>query len=986
MATELTRATVVGPVETPAGLKPTSGRVQWRLPAPDGEGSTVVGPVVEEAVLDAEGQFSKMLWCPTEGARGLSYAVSLTWWDDVTGVMRTVSLGFMTLAYSSAPQALMDLLVPEMPAILPTDILAAAAAYAAAAEAALDTIVGKRSLGLLAYARPDFGGIGTPPFAGGDRAPQGVTQVRIDGDLFLAYLQRTGGNDYQSTERHRICMQALPDSFASSAIDAYSAELALGHQGLSAVVEDGVTWFYTTMTNPNPTDVQNAGKGFARVHWRGSATAQADVENFQVFGDQASGHRYAAYYGATVCVSQSGKYLVMLASDTEAPPSEDIDNTQDSRRTMFVYDRAALLAAATPSSVNPIHQQALRADIKAENQGYVQGLACDDRFVYVQRGYVGPRQNNIVQVFDFYGNIVHQFGVDGPRARYSMDQLRGGGDFGVPESFEPQGLALRADGTLLYLAVDIWRAVGSVVEFEGKRFACIKATSSISPRNQLYWTEAGKVVGTFPAWESGIAYAPGARTRNDKTVFALVKEANAEYPLTSEKAYQPSDAQMQSYGPWDMTWPPTQFLRGGIHSESTGKYTTVYEWSEGALRMFDAAIGADPAKFFQINRNFVDGREQTQFRALAGLAANGAWMDFHGLSDPVRPGVLVLSGAGSDNRMELRPGIGPVVDGVAGRGDVFGAMPLPPIAADADWVAGLKYLVLGDFDSNDFALSGTIRGGRPDSVSTAGRLAVVEISTSRGSGGVRHTLHRILGASSAADGIALRKVTVGGVAKLAFHVTGPSVPLLREGIFEGVAKGFAPVWVNESAVTAPVDVNDTDGWVVQSGVNRFLSPVELPGGIANGAPGVEKLHATITNQTLTGAAALTVTVGTIPANCIGANGIARIYVNFGMTNSVNDKTVTVKVGAVTVFSATGNTLDTATGYANEVIIFADGTTDWSRSITAANPFGNTTAVGTTNVSGIDWTVANIVTVDLGLATTTETLTLISAALRTTRLN
>jgi hypothetical protein len=107
------------------------------LPRSDGEAGTVVGPVAQQVLLDSEGQFSIALWATDEGSLGLTYTVTLQWFDATTGQLRETGLGFMALAYSASPQSLNSLLVQTVPEPVATDVLAQAAAYAAAAAAAV---------------------------------------------------------------------------------------------------------------------------------------------------------------------------------------------------------------------------------------------------------------------------------------------------------------------------------------------------------------------------------------------------------------------------------------------------------------------------------------------------------------------------------------------------------------------------------------------------------------------------------------------------------------------------------------------------------------------------------------------------------------------------------------------------------------------------------------------------------------------------------
>lgn len=135
MATTLTLTRITGPVETPLGLLPENGRIQFLLSHADSEGGTVVAPVTVEASLDAEGDFDADLWCPTEGTVGASYEVRASWWDGTRNMRVWVTLGWIAPAYNASPQSLPDLLTPAAPTPTPTDLLASITAFAAAADA-----------------------------------------------------------------------------------------------------------------------------------------------------------------------------------------------------------------------------------------------------------------------------------------------------------------------------------------------------------------------------------------------------------------------------------------------------------------------------------------------------------------------------------------------------------------------------------------------------------------------------------------------------------------------------------------------------------------------------------------------------------------------------------------------------------------------------------------------------------------------------------
>jgi hypothetical protein len=694
-------------------------------------------------------------------------------------------------------------------------------------------------MGLLKIAEPVFGFGGTEVFTGADRVLQGLAVATVDGVETLFYLSRVAGGTFEDDERHRIAWQAVPSSTGPSALAGWTGELALGHQGLTALYHGDDLYLYTQAVNPDPSDTVNAGKGFARVLFNGTDTDQGDVESYQLFGDFGSGHRFAAFRGASVCVSTDGRFLILIATDNQSVDAgETATGIEDTVNWLFVYDLASVLAAVDPLTVNPLFWRKMAPPSYGERLHYVQGIASDGQRVWVQRGYYAPRQRQVVAEFDIAGSLIREIDVDGARAAYSVAELEGSGALGVASSFEPEGVALRADGTLVGTWMDEWRTPDSVVTFEGAAFACIVATDTFSPRHELYWAPVPQTDPAYPAWVSGTSYAPGARTRKSKTVWAIVPRDAATHPISAGKALRASGASLTvRSNAVDASWRVGENMTFATYSELTGTYyPTVTLTSRGGIRGYDAREGSDSSQNWEITGDFSASREIMQLRA-RGVTADGAGINLYGLTDSNGPGALALGAAGNTGfDLWIEPATGGRWVGNSDQGQYYTRRPLPSLS-DGDFTAGVRYLLLGLWASADFALAGKLFGGRLASQTTHSRFIDLDIATyySSGDGGIRNVAYRLAEASNTTDAPRLARVTYAGQDYLALHVNSPTVPQLRAGYFTGSAKGFAPQWVNQSAVTVVSVPDGANVTVTHSGAHKFMGAVSLtaPGPFAD---------------------------------------------------------------------------------------------------------------------------------------------------------
>lgn len=497
----------------------------------------------------------------------------------------------------------------------------------------IDLVNGPSQLVISREARLNFGFNGvtdTQIFPNAERASQGLAIAEIGGVKTAFVLQRVAGSTFLTNERHRIAFAPYTGNDQDTTPSTWTAELALGHQGLSHFYQAGALKLVSqirTVTGHTGTD---AGKGISVINWNGAATVDADVDNHQLFGYAGSGHQYQSLYGATPCVSADGQWLVMIALDTNVVDGGDGDELQDSTNWMLIYRLADVLAAADPLTVNPVSVRAILQPDRGDGLQYTQGVACDGRSVWILRGYANPQGRQQIIRYSMIGDETQVIDSDFARAAYTLADLQGAsGVIGV--SFEPEGLALDG-GDLVGLFLDNRRNIGSTVTFEGKIFSAVATTlvggTYYSPRNGLYWIETPTATPSGP-WVDGVSYAPGTYTRRRKTLWRVHKPVGGanEKPLSIGMAARSSGA--------SVFLPPNEVnvaikdgetLQVAAFSEATQLYYSLMHLKDGKnLRLFDARPGADNAVYGQWGMNTVGGRGIAEFRMGGTMALGAGW-------------------------------------------------------------------------------------------------------------------------------------------------------------------------------------------------------------------------------------------------------------------------------------------------------------------------------------------------------------------------
>ncbi len=166
-----------------------------------------------------------------------------------------------------------------------------------------------------------------------------------------------------------------------------------------------------------------------------------------------------------------------------------------------------------------------------------------------------------------------------------------------------------------------------------------------------------------------------------------------------------------------------------------------------------------------------------------------------------------------------------------------------PTLLDADFTAGVRYLLLGRYANDAFKMSGRLIGGRAETSSAHGDHAVFDISTHKGAGGTRASSFLARHTSFVSTRrVQVRKLTHGGQEWLALELFGAStIPAFRSGIvFSGFIAGHEPLWVNQSTVSAVADP-DFDVLFLEANNSalyrraNILGTVGQTGGVPTGA-------------------------------------------------------------------------------------------------------------------------------------------------------
>ena len=449
-------------------------------------------------------------------------------------------------------------------------------------------------------------------FTGWGGANQGLAHIEVNGQRKLFMSLAVGGATYATNERIRIVEFNVTDDGAALVPVSYSQELNSGHgQDIGAeLVGDAIYIWTTSTTTVNDT---GAGKGFNRIEWKGSATAQADITTYLVFGASGSGHRYEKFYQGSTTISDDGKYLIIVPEDIDA----------DREHKVFIYDKSEILLAGPGGSlaVDPVFSWTLPTSNHAEGR-IVQGVHSANDYVNILTGFYNP--NGWTEIKQF---AIQTGELDAPIPICPIQQELGYGE--IVNSATYSGYRLEAEGVCGYndeLLVGYYEnryTGGSVVSFEGSNHAFIGPDSSVSPHQMFYWQRSLKTASG--PYNSATTYTAGTVALHRKSIWSIrpPRGEAGETPISPLKFANESSVPSAFDDEVQQIFKIGQGWALKAYSEALDTYYNAVRYNDGQMRLYDMRIGADNSEYAVWERSSSDGlavlRAKTDLVGGAGI-------------------------------------------------------------------------------------------------------------------------------------------------------------------------------------------------------------------------------------------------------------------------------------------------------------------------------------------------------------------------------
>jgi len=468
----------------------------------------------------------------------------------------------------------------------------------------------------------DNGFTNTEIYPGARLAMQGITVLDVNGKTKLFVVQRCQGSNYASNERCRIVEFDLLGDGSEVQPIAFSEELDLGHgQDVGGLVINGEVYLYTYMAHGGVFVNGESGKGFSRVHWRGSATSQADVKTYQLFGTSTSGHRFSLFNKSMIGLTRDGKYVIVC-------PTREMDSS----RHIFLYDREKVENASNPMDVEPSIIWVIE-HMPANNNTAIQGIDGDGKYIYISYGYTQPFGYHIIQVYDYFGNLIRQLEIDDVRAEYGYAGLMNHPTLGTPVQMELEGLAVWGKEILVGV-LDTWRATGDVVTYEGRTFAAMSDNQGVYPLDIFTWVPSAKTSGG--EWDVNTSYTIGNYTRRSKVIYSIREPFGDEGEEPIDNGIIPrigsGSINLRGSNP-DILVKYLDGFQIAYWNDNLEKYLYLLQYTNGnTLIIRDTNPGADNSHSGRILVQFSDGREIFGLRSKDGLTT-GAGTNYYGNND-----------------------------------------------------------------------------------------------------------------------------------------------------------------------------------------------------------------------------------------------------------------------------------------------------------------------------------------------------------------
>jgi hypothetical protein len=566
---------------------------------------------------------------------------------------------------------------------------------------------------------PQFGWIkdattNTELYSGAWRASQGFDIYRKPSDQSIrraVIMQKRSGASWAVNEISRLSEWDLDGDGATPI--AVSPDLLVGHGGdCSVVIEGGKVYVYSTMTAEAGHVDTDAGRGWSKTEWKGAATTQADVQNFQVIGYNGSGHQYEDLNRAAV--SACDEYVMMSF------PSPSGDNM-----IVHIYERAKTEALADKLKAQPKYRWPLK-NPKSQDGWIMQGHQMRDGVIMVTYGSTAVFGQHTQQFYDYQGNLLRELFVDGPRAKYTRATLLNHPTLGFPGRFEPEGCTM-FEGEAFYVVNEAWVQTADVRTFEGKNFAYSwgNGESGSPARDWTKWVETTKASGG--AWSSaetvtnssaGLSYFSYIA----KNIYSIriPKGEVGEQPIFNGILAQPSLSQSNLAAfVHNASVMRGRSLTISAYSESLGTHKNLLDFATtAAFSFYDARDDADNTKYVNMFADFRGTSEILGFRAKNGSISLGAGLNLYGNSDTSSgtPGG-VRTYTNGKKRMQQD------MSGVTRFFADSGSVPLVAVRADDGMFLSLE-------KAEGTSLWGIYRGtGSPEGVVTAPRGSLYIVAT-----------------------------------------------------------------------------------------------------------------------------------------------------------------------------------------------------------------------------------------------------------------
>lgn len=390
---------------------------------------------------------------------------------------------------------------------------------------------------------------GTPSFTHSTYAPQGIAYLNVNGVDKIYVTVRTVNPGYDANQMCRIAEYNLREDGAMAELVQVTDDLPIGHgQGFGAQVDsEGEIYFYMMeagVPNRYRSSNENFGKGFTKVHYKGSSTQASDCVGYRLLGFHKAAQNnvdpYVNCYFGTPTLSPDGKHVVLLTKthcfvysleEVLDCTTEDVDYTwsdaNDGSSNPIPSDTYIPLSTRiNATSVKPEYVFYLDTN---SIDGY-QGVACDNRYIYVSSGTGNPQRAHCIQVYTYDGFKVKDIWYSGAMALYTEEQIAGlDNDLQLLVTNENEGVFVKGD-ELCVLSVINWRTYGDIVTYNGKNYACVASnTGAIPDLCDAQWLQTSKTAtsGAFnPETSYTQAGASDAITQENSLRFVTAIKPN----------------------------------------------------------------------------------------------------------------------------------------------------------------------------------------------------------------------------------------------------------------------------------------------------------------------------------------------------------------------------------------------------------------------------------------------------------------------------